>query len=242
MSATNQTAIEQLLSAAQRTEEETEYIRYHAPRFDYLLELIGECLERLGATEAAPIRYMDVGPHFLTALVAGRFGSRIRIDTLGWENPRLYDARVVESHLAFDLNDAWDRARWLASKPHDLVLAAEIIEHVHTAPEHVFTYLRDLIRPGGLLIVQTPNAASLRNRLLLAAGRNPFERIRLDHTNPGHFREYTGGELSEIATGAGFEVDRASYVEYFKSQPLLRVAGALVPSFRRGITLVLRRV
>jgi trans-aconitate methyltransferase len=242
MVATNHSAIEQLLGSRSRTAEETEYIRYHAPRFGYLLALIGECLERLGASESAPIRYLDVGPHFLTALVAAQFGSRVRIDTLGWENPRLYDTNRVESHLAFDLNDASDRGKWVESEPHDLVLAAEIIEHLHTAPEHVFEFLRALIRPGGLLIIQTPNAAALRNRLLMAAGRNPFERIRLDDTNPGHFREYTLGELTEIARAAGFEVDQAAYVEYFKSQPLLRVAGLLVPGLRRGITLVLRRV
>ena len=97
------------------------------------------------------------------------------------------------------------------------------------------------MQPNGLIIVQTPNAAALRNRLLLAAGRNPYERIRLDPTNPGHFREYTLAELADVAAGAGFLVERALHLDYFKSHPLLRVLGSLSPSLRRGLTLVLRK-
>jgi hypothetical protein len=54
------------------------------------------------------------------------------------------------------------------------IVFAEVIEHLFTAPELVLAYLHELLVPRGQLLLQTPNAASLRKRLKLALGRNPF--------------------------------------------------------------------
>ncbi|CAN5159423.1 hypothetical protein BH24GEM2_BH24GEM2_04270 [soil metagenome] len=200
--------------------EDIAYIRFHAPRFAFLLNLVGRCLEQLRASEEKPALYLDVGPHFLTRLVDEFFGKSVRVNKMGWSNPRLYDNTRIGEHYQFDLNDAYDRQRWPLPVEHDVVLLAEVVEHLYTAPEQVLEFLRGFVRPGGLLIVQTPNGAALRNRALLAVGRNPFERIRPERDNPGHYREYTLAELREI---------------------VLRICGVLFPSLRRGLTLVLRR-
>ena len=48
-------------------------------------------------------------------------------------------------------------------------------------------------------MVSTPNALWLKHRIKLLMGRHPYELIREDKGNPGHFREYTAGELGDIA-------------------------------------------
>jgi 2-polyprenyl-3-methyl-5-hydroxy-6-metoxy-1,4-benzoquinol methylase len=126
------------------------------------------------------------------------------------------------------------------------VIAAEVIEHVHTAPELVFRFLATLLRPGGRLIVQTPNAAALPHRIELLFGRNPFERIRLDPNDPGHYREYTVDELLAIGRGAGLAVTDWTVQNYFApvrpfARMYARVAPFLPSRLRAGITVSYRK-
>lgn len=226
------------------SDQERAYIREHRRRFAFLLNLVAREFDRLGAHPATPATFMDVGPHMITGLVDRLFGDRVRIDTMGWENPRVYDPARIRRHFQFDLNDAYDPACWPQAMEHDIVLIAEVIEHLYTAPEQVLACLRTFVRPGGVLIVGTPNAAALQHRVRLVAGRNPYERIRLDRTNPGHFREYTAAELVEIARAAGFGVTRVSHHDFNPSDSWLvrSVMGAWPPSLRRMMTVVMQRV
>lgn len=239
-----ESAVLEALRHGRWNEEEQGYIQTHSRRFVFLLDLLAELLDRLSASAQAPATYLDVGPHMMTGLVDHFFGSRVRIDTLGWENPRVYDPGRVRRHFEFDLNDAYDSGRWPDAVEHDVVLMAEVIEHLYTAPEQVLAFLRRYVRPGGYLVIGTPNAVAVGHRVRMLLGRHPYERIRVDRTNPGHFREYTRQELVDIARGAGFMLDRATYNDYAPSarRSLLRAAVMLVPSFRPYMTLVLRRV
>jgi len=130
------------------------------------------------------------------------------------------------------------------------VVFAETIEHLTTAPELVLAGLADVLRPGGFLVCQTPNAAALHKRLKLLFGYNPYERIRVDPTNPGHFREYTRAELFEIGRIVGLEIVLHFYKDYFGCEGsslrqtaalALRLMSRIVPSFARGQTIVYRR-
>ena len=106
--------------------------------------------------------------------------------------------------------------------------------------------LEAALRPGGWLVLQTPNAARIGNRVRLLTGRNPFEPLREDSVSPGHFREYTVAELLGMVRKAGFEVGGWLTADYFvtgsRSNSVLRSLGPLVPrSLRAGITAWLRR-
>jgi hypothetical protein len=133
-----------------------------------------------------------------------------------------------------------------------------VIEHLYTAPQLVLAFVHTLLSDGGLLLLQTPNAASLQKRIKMAIGRNPYEMIRIDPTNPGHFREYTIRELRRLAEGAGFRVERQATAFYFdarfarhgdagdRPQPVLgtlknSIYPMLPAGLREGVTLALRK-
>jgi hypothetical protein len=83
-------------------------------------------------------------------------------------------------------------------------------------------------------VLQTPNAASLRKRIKLLIGRNPYERIRVDRSNPGHFREYTVNELRSIVSGAGFTVQEVWTRFYFDLRYARHETGDELPSLWIG--------
>ncbi len=209
-----------------------EYADYHARRMDYVLR----ASVRLRPDRNTAV--LDVGRSVLTDSLKGYYG---RVTTLGFPCG-------ASDHIVFDLNDSTQGID--TPQRFDLVVFAEVIEHVHTAPETVLKALRGIMRPGAHMIVQTPNATDLLKRVKMLAGFNPYERIRTDTTNPGHFREYTKRELIQIAHASGFEVVSHQYAEYFGAYggglkrkvllPILRAVAVLWPPLARGQTLVLR--
>ena len=96
-----------------------------------------------------------------------------------------------------------------------MVVFAEVIEHLYTAPELVIGFLSHVLVANGSLILQTPNAVSLTKRLKLGIGVNPFEQIRIDRLNPGHYREYTLDELVDILTRSQFSIEKSWRKYYF---------------------------
>lgn len=221
---------------------------YHAPRYAFLLRLLDRHLT------AAPARALDIGRSELTDLMARRL--RLPVDSLGFEPD---EPTATGRHYHFDLNRAQHEETWRRDLPtYDLVVMAEVIEHLYTAPSLVLRFLGTVVRPDGLLVLQTPNAAALGKRIRLLWGHNPYERIREDRSRPGHFREYTGPDLVNYVTGAGFVVEACYYRSYFNLRHprglgegqapgwswrvkdlLYRIAP---PRLRTGITIVVRRL
>jgi hypothetical protein len=188
----------------------------------------------------APQRILVVGPSYETRMLREEL-PEATVDTLGWYDDR-FPLREGEQHVELDLNDA-DRP---PLEPHDVVICSEVIEHLQVAPVPVLRYLGDALTDDGRLILQTPNAASLPNRLRLLLGRNPYEAIREEPRNPGHFHEYTVSELRDAVTAAGLEVERVLTANYFdhgsRKNRAYRAAGRVLPgTLREGITMIARR-
>lgn len=82
----------------------------------------------------------------------------------------------------------------------DVVLAGDIIEHIFDTDEFL-TKVRRLLRPGGRLLLTTPNLASLGRRAMLLFGHNPFVEFSTQLPSPsfnvGHIRYYTARNLQD---------------------------------------------
>ncbi|MDN3020424.1 class I SAM-dependent methyltransferase [Streptomyces sp. S.PB5] len=100
-----------------------------------------------------------------------------------------------------------------AAESVDAVLFSEVIEHL-VDPDAAMDEIRRILRPGGHLMLSTPNLAAWYNRALLFAGVQPvFSEVSLRaiHGRPGrevvgHLRLYTPRALREFVTAAGFTV------------------------------------
>lgn len=72
----------------------------------------------------------------------------------------------------------------------DIVVAGETIEHVFDT-DAFLDKIRMLLKPGGKLILTTPNVASLGRRLMLLIGLNPILEYTARSSDAGHIRFYT---------------------------------------------------
>ncbi|HEY7095624.1 MAG TPA: class I SAM-dependent methyltransferase [Terriglobales bacterium] len=220
------------------------YARYHYKRYSYLIALVHDLLPERKS------RILDVGRGLFTNILAAEYPN---VTTLGFASAISAMPMVPKHipHIVFDLNGAQHKSNWTTLPQFDLIVFAEVIEHLYTAPELVMSMLSSSLAQDGYCIVQTPNAVALHKRVLSVCGRNPYERIRLDNSEPGHFREYTKHELVAIGRYAGLTVVRHEYKNYFGVQggALRKLAGTLFelvtlpfPSLRRGQTIVFHKL
>lgn len=233
-------------------EESQSYLGTHAKRYAFLLERVSAARSTLMKSSLQVVNILDIGPSFFTELLREAFKNDAVL-TLGYDSPESRGGHFPEDishersrHFSFDLNDAQYRDRWIQTPSIHLAVMAEVLEHLYTAPTLVLGFVFSLIKPSGFLIVETPNAASLKKRLRLLVGRHPYEMIRENAKNPGHYREYTRDELLKISRSVGFEViscELSNYFSHDSSRGLLErfLRGLSPASFRRGVTLVLRK-
>jgi glycosyltransferase involved in cell wall biosynthesis len=92
------------------------------------------------------------------------------------------------------------------------VLCCELIEHLFEDPMHMMCEINRILRPGGHLVLTTPNIVSLRAIAGLLQGYQPglfpsYIRPREGGVvDARHNREYTPVEISDLLANSGFEV------------------------------------
>lgn len=92
------------------------------------------------------------------------------------------------------------------------VLCCELIEHLASDPMHMLSEINRILKPGGYLVLTTPNIGSLRALSAILQGYHPgFFPAYIRPAAPGeetdarHNREYTPREIRRLLLDAGFE-------------------------------------
>jgi len=90
----------------------------------------------------------------------------------------------------------------------DVVLCGDVVEHLRE-PVAALVRLRPLLKPGGRLVLSTPNVANWAVRLSLLAGRWRYtDRGILDRS---HTHLFTRATLREALEQAGYRVERLDF-------------------------------
>ncbi len=151
-----------------------------------------------------PGRVLDLG------CSDGRLGGRLR--ALGHHvtgvDVEKHDgvAERLDHFVEADLDDGIPAE---AGGPFDVVLAADVVEHVRD-PEMVLRAAAGRLAPGGLLVVSVPNFAHWYPRLRVAVGRFDYDRRGI--LDAGHVRFFTRRSFERMARAAGLRVRRRETV------------------------------
>lgn len=95
----------------------------------------------------------------------------------------------------------------------DFIFGLEVIEHL-VSPSHLISEAYRICRPGGHVLVTTPNVTRIGNVFKLLVGISNYDRlIAPDFLDPDdewrpHFREYSLKEISDYLSHAGFRIER----------------------------------
>lgn len=198
-----------LLDGKANPELET-YWRQDWKRFVYTFGLVsqlrGRCLE-IGAN-----------PYFTTTLLrlytplelslANYFGPHFgasATQTISVDNPttgKRENLSFTFSH--FNIEEA---SFPFSASQFDVVLFCEVIEHLQSDPVKVLREMKRILKPGGHLIITTPNVGRLENVARILAGENIYDPYSGYGPYGRHNREYTRHELTQLLSYCGFEVE-----------------------------------
>lgn len=173
-----------------------EYIEMHFERTLDLLNLVHHLLPQGGRL----VDYSATG-YFRHALTA----------TL----PGLELANV--SGVNYELDAYADK---MGAGRYDLCLNAEVLEHLLFDPSHMVFSINRMLRPGGHLVLTTPNGCSLANGLRLLEGAPPslWNQLNLGSRQyyERHNRDWTPFEVQRLLREHGFEVLQTHTRDYYR--------------------------
>jgi 2-polyprenyl-6-hydroxyphenyl methylase/3-demethylubiquinone-9 3-methyltransferase len=151
--------------------------------------------------EASPRRVLDLGcgDGSLTARLAA--AGSWTIDGVDFSTSGIARAQERYPDLAFRVHDI---AKPLGTSDYDVVVSAEVIEHL-LLPRALFHRATEALRPGGLLILTTPFHGYLKNVAL--AVTNSFDKHWHVHEDYGHVKFFSVASLTAMATECGFVVN-----------------------------------
>jgi SAM-dependent methyltransferase len=198
------------------------YAQFHTARFLDLLRALSAVCDRLGA--ASP-RVLDCGIGPVTRIYRKVIsGIRLQTTSLPRRVPADEIAQRFDSsyHRYVDLDvEALGQVmpEWQAA--FDVVVFAELIEQVRASPVEQIADLLSMLRPGGYLIVSTPNALSRGYVARLMTGRliatiYQRDKMREGQTHDFHVREYTPLELHEAVAAAGGEIEQEGLFDWYE--------------------------
>lgn len=101
----------------------------------------------------------------------------------------------------------------------DLVIAGEIIEHIFDT-DFFLEEIKRILKPGGKLLISTPNMASFGRRLLLLFGFNPVIEVSPNEAkSSGHIRYFTFQTLKNLLRKHNLRVifQGSDYVNFSKN-------------------------
>jgi SAM-dependent methyltransferase len=175
--------------------------------------LVGLLEERLGP----PARLVELGaaPGDQVAALADRGYATTAVD-IGIASDEWADGTPGRMRGLFEDHGVryveWDLEQVpypLEDDAYDGVIYTEVFEHLRDYPVRSLQEVARVLRPGGFLFFSTPNAAYVRNRLNLLAGRSVYTPMPdwiagVPHAR--HAREYLFTEVDEAMRKAGLDV------------------------------------
>jgi len=185
-----------------RAAEIASHVHQHLARFRHLFDSVGSAaassaLLDVGGTGNLLPMYLD---HLAFSFVA--IANKWRSISL---DPKYLAEFISPDRFRCDYFDAEEEPFPYAGASFDAAVCSEVIEHLKYDPAHMLREINRVLKPGGRLILTTPNITSITALYRLLGGLHPQVWSAYTGTDGDrHNREYTPGEIRRLLLWAGF--------------------------------------
>jgi SAM-dependent methyltransferase len=194
---------------------------------------------------------LGANPYFITLMLmklrgyrmslANYFGEGVFTEAQGTQH--VSSAKYNESYdFTFDYFNAETEAFPYPDGKFDLVLYCEILEHLVSDPTRVLCEIHRILKPGGSLLLTTPNVLNWHNLQSIATGRNIYDLYSGYGIYGRHNREYTPAEVTSLMDDCGFKTTELRLDDLHPYTGYTRVLKRLRPQWRDNIFVLAQAV
>jgi len=189
-------------------ENERSYFETHLGRYLETLALLPD-----GSNSSHALELGAAFHHITPALLRLRHYASVRCNDI-WNGEKQEIRRLTSmagDYFQF-IVDNFDvqSSPWPYADGHfDSVLCCEMLEHLYADPMGLISEINRILRPGGFLLLTTPNLACAHAIEFALKGKSPYVYGRFEiggAPTDRHNREYTAGEVERLAIAGGFHV------------------------------------
>ena len=207
------------LSGEKIGEVNDSYLQEHLERFRHVFSAVpkdkgsGRLLEIGSITNTVPVYLNNLGYGFVAA------HSLAKVET--WLSEAALHPFIAQGCLRIDYFDFERDLSPYEENTFNCVVCSEVLEHLSIDPMNMMSQINNALKPGGRLVLSTPNVASLGALHRILIGGNPYVYspfYKSESTNR-HNREYTCFEVRRLLRASGFEVE-TFYTFDLKKLPL----------------------
>jgi SAM-dependent methyltransferase len=198
-------------------------------------QIVMSWLEELQARGVHDVLELGSYPYFLSLLIQKYFPFNLQLANYFGDparnglqkDPMEIDGSIHE-FIYQHFNIEKDRFPY-GDATFDVVIFCEIIEHLLMSPDAPVSEISRILKPGGFVIISTPNAVRLANVAHLVRGRNIYPGYSPHGPYGRHNREYVLSELKDLLHHHGFEMAKAEIIDLHPHSWKRRVAKVIGP-------------
>ena len=222
--------------------ERDEYLVAHLCRLQSTLALLPP-----GRPDSTLLE-LGAAPYLMTLLLK-RY-THYRVFATGYDAERsVAETAVHLSNPEYGVEYTFDRANFNVEQDHypypdaffDLVLCCELLEHLTLDPTHMLVEIHRVLKPGGQVLITTPNVLVLRNVMALLRKR---QNIYGPYSGYGvygrHNREWTLAEVVQLVSGCGYQIEIAQVHDTYPHRGYSAWLKKLFPHLRDALFVLAR--
>jgi 2-polyprenyl-3-methyl-5-hydroxy-6-metoxy-1,4-benzoquinol methylase len=180
-------------------EENFDYFNFHKYRFDFILEVLKDYFK-------PGSKFLDIGS-FNGYLMMG--AKLIGYEVSGTDLKEFVDGTKDSSSFYGFNNLEADLSKEpipYSENKFDVILFSETLEHLNFHPADLFKEISRVLKPGGLVIITTPNLIRANNVFKMIIGRSINHEIERKYNPGAHYREYSFKEIKYLCEKAGLKI------------------------------------
>lgn len=174
---------------------------------------------------------LEIGLGFFTAFMQAQ---GIKTAATG-KNLHIWQVWASQKGIDARENDIMDGLPF-ADSSFEVVYCCEVMEHILGYPEDYMKELYRVLKPGGHMVLTTPNLHRLSNKVRFLLGKNYLGPLVKTYDGTNHIREFDISELEKYLSNAGFNIKTLETFNYYKSLKERLVYQLFnLPGWRRNI-------
>ncbi|OGF61967.1 MAG: hypothetical protein A2Y62_20820 [Candidatus Fischerbacteria bacterium RBG_13_37_8] len=184
------------------------YITASFKRIQYVLEL----LQFLHAQNVHKVLELGANPYYMTLLIKKYFDFEMQLANFFGNSADngIHTQKVTGADEAHDFHFAHFNVE-VDQFPYendffDSILFCEILEHLILNPDFAFSEIHRVLKPGGYLILTTPNVTRIYNVVFLLKNINIYDDYSPNGIYGRHNREYTLQEVIDLLNSHHFSI------------------------------------